>query len=64
MAYEPVLTKHVGEPNAYTLDFYLQHAGGYEGLRKALTHEARTTSSSRSRRPACAAAAAPGSRPG
>ncbi|MGH9162383.1 MAG: NADH-quinone oxidoreductase subunit NuoF [Vicinamibacteraceae bacterium] len=32
---EPVLTKHVGEPNAHTLDFALQH-GAYEGLRKAL----------------------------
>jgi NADH-quinone oxidoreductase subunit F len=32
---EPVLTTHVGEPNAQTLDFALQH-GAYEGLRKAL----------------------------
>ena len=32
---EPVLTKYVREPNAFTLDFYLQHEG-YEGLRKAL----------------------------
>jgi NADH-quinone oxidoreductase subunit F len=37
MAYEPVLTKHVGEPNAYTLDFYMKNQRGYEGLRKALT---------------------------
>jgi NADH-quinone oxidoreductase subunit F len=37
MAYEPVLTKHVGEPNAYTLDFYRKNQRGYEGLRKALT---------------------------
>jgi NADH-quinone oxidoreductase subunit F len=37
MAYEPVLTKHIGEPNAYTLDFYLKNQRGYEGLRKALT---------------------------
>ena len=37
MAYEPVLTKHVGEPNSYTLDFYLKNQRGYEGLRKALT---------------------------
>ena len=36
-AYEPVLTKHVGEPNSYTLDFYLKNQRGYEGLRKALT---------------------------
>ena len=32
---EPILTKFVREPHAYTLDFYLQHEG-YEGLRKAL----------------------------
>jgi NADH-quinone oxidoreductase subunit F len=31
----PILTKHVREPNSFTLDFYLQHQG-YEGLRKAL----------------------------
>ena len=37
MAYEPILTKHVEEPNAYTLDFYLKNQRGYEGLRKALT---------------------------
>jgi NADH-quinone oxidoreductase subunit F len=37
MAYEPVLMKHVGEPHAYTLDFYLKNQRGYEGLRKALT---------------------------
>ena len=37
MAYEPVLTQHVGEPNAYTLDFYMKNQRGYEGLRKALT---------------------------
>jgi len=36
MAYEPVLTKHVGAPNAYTLDFYMKNQRGYEGLRKAL----------------------------
>ena len=32
---EPLLTKHVLEPNCFTLDFYLQHEG-YEGLKKAL----------------------------
>ena len=37
MAYEPVLTSHVRETNAYTLDFYRQQLAGYEGLRKALT---------------------------
>src|SRR5437762_5344317 len=37
MAYEPVLTSHVNEPNSYTLDFYLKNQRGYDGLRKALT---------------------------
>jgi NADH-quinone oxidoreductase subunit F len=37
MAYEPVLTKFVNEPNSYTLDSYLRNQRGYEGLRKALT---------------------------
>jgi NADH-quinone oxidoreductase subunit F len=37
MAYQPVLTQHIGEPNSYTLDFYLKNQRGYEGLRKALT---------------------------
>jgi NADH-quinone oxidoreductase subunit F len=37
MPYEPVLTQHVREPNAYTLDFYQKQARGYEALRKALT---------------------------
>src|SRR5690349_17234736 len=37
MAYQPVLTKHVNEPNSYTLDFYTKNLRGYEGLRKALT---------------------------
>src|SRR5437588_10900146 len=32
---DPVLTKHVREPNSFTLDFYLQH-GGYDALRTAL----------------------------
>jgi len=39
MAYEPVLIPQVGEQNAYTLDFYVQNARGYEGLRKALTQQ-------------------------
>ncbi len=39
MSYEPVLTNHVGESNAFTLDFYLKNARGYEGLRKALTQQ-------------------------
>jgi NADH-quinone oxidoreductase subunit F len=33
---DPVLIKHVREPNSFTLDFYLQH-DGYGALRKALT---------------------------
>jgi NADH-quinone oxidoreductase subunit F len=37
MAFEPVLTPFVREPNSHTLDFYVQRANGYEGLRKALT---------------------------
>ncbi len=37
MAYEPVLTKFVREPNSFTLDFYKAKDLGYEGLRKALT---------------------------
>jgi NADH-quinone oxidoreductase subunit F len=32
---EPLLTKHVREPNSFTLDFYVQH-GGYEALKTAL----------------------------
>ena len=32
---EPILTKHVREPNSFTLDFYLRHEG-YEGLKNAL----------------------------
>jgi NADH-quinone oxidoreductase subunit F len=39
MAFEPVLTPHVREPNSYTLDFYMARARGYDGLRKALTLE-------------------------
>jgi NADH-quinone oxidoreductase subunit F len=35
MAFEPVLTKYVREPNSFTLDFYLQH-GGYDALKTAL----------------------------
>src|SRR6188768_1123730 len=39
MAYEPVLIPQVREPNAFTLDFYLKNARGYQGLRKALTQQ-------------------------
>jgi len=33
---DPILTKYVGEPSSFTLDFYLQHEG-YEALKLALT---------------------------
>jgi NADH-quinone oxidoreductase subunit F len=33
---DPLLTRHVREPNSFTLDFYLAHEG-YDGLKKALT---------------------------
>jgi len=39
MAYQPILTSHVNEPNSYTLDFYLKNLRGYEGLRKALAQK-------------------------
>src|SRR2546422_2261006 len=35
---DPILIKHVREPNSFTLDFYLRH-NGYEALKKALTLE-------------------------
>ena len=35
-SFEPVLTKHVGEPGSETIEFYRGH-GGYEATRKALT---------------------------
>src|SRR5438552_3261719 len=34
---DPILIKHVREPNSFTLDFYLRHEG-YDALKKALTH--------------------------
>jgi NADH-quinone oxidoreductase subunit F len=39
MAYQPVLTSHVNEPNSFTLDFYLGKLRGYQALRKALTQK-------------------------
>ena len=39
MAYEPVLTSHVNEPNSFTLDFYTKNQRGYEALRTALTKQ-------------------------
>jgi NADH-quinone oxidoreductase subunit F len=35
MIMDPILTKHVREPQGYTLDFYLRH-GGYQALEKAV----------------------------
>jgi len=37
MAFEPILTKHVREPDSFTLDFYVKHDRGYEALRTAVT---------------------------
>jgi NADH-quinone oxidoreductase subunit F len=37
MAFEPVLTQHIRQPNSFTLDFYRKNSRGYEALRKALT---------------------------
>ena len=37
MAFQPVLTRFVREPNSFTLDFYRTHDIGYEALRKAVT---------------------------
>jgi NADH-quinone oxidoreductase subunit F len=34
--YEPVLTKFAFTPNGFTLDHYVKHQQGYEGLEKAL----------------------------
>ena len=33
---EPILTKHIREPNSFTLDSYVQKQGGYQALKKAL----------------------------
>ena len=37
VAYEPVLTSHVGEPSGYTLEAYLRDQQGYQALRTALS---------------------------
>jgi NADH-quinone oxidoreductase subunit F len=37
MPFEPVLIKHVRQPNSFTLDFYRKNDLGYEALRKAVT---------------------------
>src|SRR5436309_1651023 len=33
---DPILTRHIREPQSYTLDFYMKQGGGYSALRKAL----------------------------
>ncbi len=33
---DPILTRHVREPQSYTLDFYMKQGGGYGALKKAL----------------------------
>ena len=37
MPFEPVLIKHVRQPNSFSLDFYRKNDLGYEALRKAVT---------------------------
>ena len=37
MAFEPVLTRFVRQPDSFTLDFYKKNDLGYEALRKAVT---------------------------
>jgi NADH-quinone oxidoreductase subunit F len=34
---DPILIKHIRQPDSFTFDFYVRHEG-YEALRKALTH--------------------------
>ena len=57
----PVLTDTWDADRSWTLATY-EDAGGYRGLRRALAHAGRPTSSPWSRTPACAAAAAQASR--
>ncbi len=60
---EHVLLRHRDLPGLDRLDVYLEH-GGYAALRKAVTDDdARKRSSTWSRPPVCAGAAAPASRP-
>ena len=58
----PVLTDNWDAERSWTLAAY-ESRGGYGALTKALGDGARPPSSRRSRTPACAAAAAPASRP-
>ena len=39
---DPILIRHIREPNSFTLDFYLAHEG-YDGLRAALAVAGRPT---------------------
>ena len=58
----PVLTDNWDAERAWTLATYEDH-GGYGALKTALGMSPGRRSSRRSRTPACAAAAAPASRP-
>ena len=59
----PVISAHWDAERSWTLASYREH-GGYAGLRARARRWSRPRSSRRSRTPACADAAAPGSRPG
>ena len=58
----PVLTRFWDDPRSWTLETYEQH-DGYQGAAQRARRCRRPTWSSSSRTPACAAAAAPASRP-
>ena len=58
----PILTKFWDDPQSWTLETYEQH-DGYQALRKAPRRWRRPTWCSSPRTPACAAVAAPASRP-
>ena len=58
----PVLTKNWGDERAWKLTNY-EHGGGYAALRTALGMAPGRRGRPWSRTPACAAAAAPASRP-
>ena len=59
----PILLRNVWKQDSASLEVYKQ-GGGYANLKKHLSHEARTRSSTREEVRACAAAAARASRPG
>ena len=62
MPLTPVLTKRFGTDQPWKIDNY-ERLDGYAGLRKALTMAPGRDHRRWSRTPACAAAAAPASRP-